>query len=404
MQQIKDISIKDFSYDLPEERIAKYPLEKRDASKLLIYKNGSVSDHHFYNLPEHLKEKDLLIFNNTKVIRARIHFQKSTGSTIEVFCLDPADHFDPALVFQQKHSCRWNALVGNAKRWKNETLQLELSIHDEVVTLSAKIENRLPEHFIIQFDWTGDHTFADILEAAGKLPIPPYLNRETEDDDLIRYQTVYAKYDGSVAAPTAGLHFTSEVFSELEKKEIATAEVTLHVGAGTFRPVKSETMADHEMHEERMYIHRETIEKLLAHHSGGRVIVVGTTSMRTIESLYWFGVLLLENPKAEFIISQWTPYESREKVSGEASLNAVLNYMKQHAMQSISGFTSLLIAPGYEFHLINGLITNFHQPNSTLLLLVSAFIGEDWKKVYAHALEKDYRFLSYGDSSLLWRK
>lgn len=402
MNEVKAISIHNFTYDLPEDRVAKHPLGERDASKLLQYRSGAITDHVFKELPDQLQPDDLLIFNDTKVIRARLLFSKPTGSTIEIFCLEPAAEKDPAIAFKEQRTSDWNVLIGNLKRWKDDLLHLQLSLSGATVELSARLKERKDDHFIVRFEWNSDHSFAEVIDAAGQLPIPPYLDRETEPEDLIRYQTVYAKTDGSVAAPTAGLHFTDRVFEKLTSKGIKTGYVTLHVGAGTFRPVKSETMEGHEMHEEKIYIHRRTIEQLLTHHKQGRIVPVGTTSMRTIESLYWFGVQLLHGGDEKFKISQWTPYELKAASASEA-LERVLQFLTEKKISVLQGSTSLLIAPGYKFHLTNGLITNFHQPNSTLLLLVAAMVGDDWKKIYDHALQNAYRFLSYGDSSLLWR-
>lgn len=404
MSDVRAISIKEYQYDLPEDRIAKYPLEKRDASKLLYYSGASIEDKIFHQLPELLHRDDLLVFNDTKVIRARIFFPRATGSIIEIFCLEPADELDPVLALQKRGSARWKVMIGNAKRWKDEFLEQRLNVSGEDISLKAFKEEVSNDHFIVRFDWPEHLTFSEVLEAVGQLPIPPYLNRETEEADLLRYQTVYARYDGSVAAPTAGLHFTEKTFDDLLKKGVQTATVTLHVGAGTFRPVKSENMAGHTMHEEKIYVIRETIEKLLYHSTHGRIITVGTTSMRTVESIYWFGVQLLTNGNETFHMEQWSPYELPQNITAADSFRAVLDHLSKHGRNVLSGSTALLIAPGYTFHAISGLITNFHQPGSTLILLVAAFIGENWKKVYEHALKNGYRFLSYGDSSLLTKQ
>lgn len=404
MASPKSISIKDYTYTLPEDRIAKHPLEHRDASKLLCYKDGLIQDHVFHQLPNLLQKDDLLVFNNTRVIRARLLFKKASGSVIEVFCLEPANGLDPAMAFQEQGRSRWTALVGNAKRWKEPFQEILVAIHGKQAPLKAILENRLQDHFVVRFEWPHDFTFSEIIDAAGNLPIPPYLKRETEADDLVRYQTVYAHYDGSVAAPTAGLHFTPQTFSDLQQKGVQSAHVTLHVGAGTFRPVKSDTMADHDMHEEKMFISRATIQKLLEHAQKGNIIAVGTTSLRTIESIYWYGVRLLTKGDAPFKIAQWDPYELEQHVSATDAFEAVIHHMTKNNLEVLSGSTALLIAPGYRFQTVKGLITNFHQPDSTLLLLVAAFIGPDWRRIYDHALAHEYRFLSYGDSSVLFRK
>ena len=403
MSDIGNISVGNYTYTLPDDRIAKFPLEQRDASRLLCYRSGNIEDRQFSQLSDLLDKNDLLVFNNTRVIHARLLFKKMTGSVIEIFCLEPADGNDPVLAFQEKGTSRWKALIGNAKSWKEPYQQLPVEISGEIVHLKAFMEERGSDHFTVRFEWPGDHSFSAIMEAAGKLPIPPYLKRDTADGDLIRYQTVYAQFDGSVAAPTAGLHFTQSTFDDLQKKGVQTTEVTLHVGAGTFRPVKSETIGGHEMHSEKIYISRHSIEKILQHSFAGRIIVVGTTSMRTVESLYWYGVKLLNGGDDRFEIGQWDPYTLEQNIASADAFRAVLNFMEQHKITVLSGTTSILIAPGYQFHAVAGLITNFHQPNSTLLLLIAAFVGDDWRKIYDHALANGYRFLSYGDSSVLFR-
>lgn len=403
MSNIGNISISDYTYTLPDDRIAKYPLEQRDASKLLLYQSGNIEDQTFSQLPDLLKPNDLLVFNNTRVIHARLLFRKNSGSVIEIFCLEPADGKEPLLAFQEKGMSRWKSLIGNAKSWKEEYQQLSLEISGEILHLKAFMEERASDHFTVRFEWPGDFSFSTIIEAAGKLPIPPYLKRATEAEDLIRYQTVYAQIEGSVAAPTAGLHFTQRTFDELRNQGVQTTQVTLHVGAGTFRPVKSETLAGHEMHAEKIYVSRYTIEKLLHHSIAGRIIAVGTTSMRTVESLYWYGVRLLSGGDERFQIEQWEPYSLEQNIAASDAFQAVLNLLRKNNLEVLSGSTSILIAPGYRFHTIGGLITNFHQPNSTLLLLIAAFVGNDWKKIYDHALLNNYRFLSYGDSSVLFR-
>jgi S-adenosylmethionine:tRNA ribosyltransferase-isomerase len=400
----QQIRIADYHYPLPDERIAKYPLTRRDRSKLLLYKQGKISDTCFYRLPEYLPEKSLLVFNNTRVIQARLLFQKATGASIEVFCLEPVEPHDYVLAFQQTKQCTWKCLVGNLKKWKNGLLQQTVRVGNERVTLTAERTATCGEAHRITFSWEPDaHTFADLLEAAGTLPLPPYLHRETEAADLSAYQTVYSKIRGSVAAPTAGLHFTSETLSALDNRGIEREEITLHVGAGTFKPVKTETLGTHLMHTEWFTVQRRTIARLLAF--PGRVIAVGTTSVRTLESLYYIGAMLARHPDAspeEWMVGQWTPYEKTlPDLSPSESLHQILAYLERQQTGQLTAATQILIAPGYTFRLVNGMLTNFHQPQSTLLLLVAAFAGNDWKQIYDYALNHDFRFLSYGDSSLL---
>ena len=417
MEETKHIRIKDFSYDLPDERIAKFPLPERDHSKLLVYRHGTVSEDVFTSLPEYLPEGALMVFNNTKVIQARLHFRKETGALIEVFCLEPVSPHDYALMFQQTARCSWLCLVGNLKKWKNGTLSRQVEVSGRQLTLKAtRGENRGTSH-LVEFEWDSrDVTWADVLEAVGELPIPPYLNRETQESDKTTYQTVYSKIKGSVAAPTAGLHFTERVLADLDAHGIDREEVTLHVGAGTFKPVKSEEIAGHEMHTEYICVHRSTIEKLLAH--GGRCIAVGTTSVRTLESLYYIGVTLSRNPDAseeELHVPQWMPYDyaAQNRPAGSAddgrpealttmqALEQVRAYLDRHGLPALHTSTQIIIAPGYEYHIVRMMVTNFHQPQSTLLLLVSAFVHGDWRTIYDYALGHGFRFLSYGDSSLL---
>ncbi|MDR3261308.1 MAG: S-adenosylmethionine:tRNA ribosyltransferase-isomerase [Tannerella sp.] len=398
------IHIADYHYPLPDERIAKYPLPRRDASKLLVYKQGEISETHFRHLPECLPEKSLLVFNNTRVIRARLLFRKATGALIEIFCLEPVDPCDYALVFQQTKQCVWKCLVGNLKKWKGEPLQQTIRRGDESIVLTAERQATCGDSHLIAFSWTPPScTFAGILDAAGILPVPPYLHRETEQTDLITYQTVYSKIKGSVAAPTAGLHFTPATLEALAAGGMEKAEITLHVGAGTFKPVKTETVGAHEMHTEYFAVHRETIVRLL--HHPGPVIAVGTTSVRTLESLYYTGATLAGNPEAtaeELVIRQWTPYETGlPEIAPAEALQHILDYLDRQQTDRLVTATQILIAPGYTFKLVRGIVTNFHQPQSTLLLLVSAFVNNDWKRIYDYALAHDFRFLSYGDSSLL---
>ena len=402
----KHIHIRDFQYDLPDERIAKFPLPQRDHSKLLLYRQGEVSEDHFYNLPRHIPAGSLMIFNNTKVIQARLHFRKETGALIEVFCLEPIEPNDYALNFQQTHHSAWLCMIGNLKKWKEGPLHREMTVKGLPVTLTAtRGECRGTSHWV-DFTWdNAEVTFADILEVFGELPIPPYLNRETQESDLVTYQTVYSKIKGSVAAPTAGLHFTPRVLDDLKQQGVDLEELTLHVGAGTFKPVKSEEIEGHEMHTEYISVSRDTIAKLLAHNA--RAIAVGTTSVRTLESLYHIGLTVMEHPDAseeELHVRQWQPYElSVEKTSIPATeaLQALLDYLNRHQLEALHTSTQIIIAPGYDYKIVKAMVTNFHQPQSTLLLLVSAFVHGDWRKIYDYALAHDFRFLSYGDSSLL---
>jgi S-adenosylmethionine:tRNA ribosyltransferase-isomerase len=402
----KELKITDFRYDLPDERIAKFPLSERSASKLLLYRAGTIQDQVFTSLPELLPEQSLLVFNNTRVVQARLYFQRPTGSTIEVFCLDPvAPSTEMQLAMQQTQSCTWNCLVGNSKKWKEPDLSLAFPVNgQETGQLRVRKGERTGDSYQVTFSWTpATLTFAEILEKAGNLPLPPYLNRSATETDRQTYQTVYARQEGAVAAPTAGLHFTGQVFRDLAAKGIATREVTLHVGAGTFKPVKASEMAGHNMHGEEVYVAAEVIGDLLRH-IPRPLIPVGTTSLRTLESLYWLGVRLIQDPDpdpARLHVNQWLPYENTGDIAPSEALQALLDFLGRHQLDHIRATTQLLIAPGYTFKLVTGLVTNFHQPESTLLLLVSALIGKDWRQVYQHALQHGYRFLSYGDSSLL---
>ncbi len=402
--ETKHIHIKDYNYTLPDERIAKYPITERDHSKLLIYNHGDVSEDLFYNLPKYLPQGSLMIFNNTKVIQARMHFRKETGAQIEIFLLEPAIPSDYEQMFSAKKGCSWYCLVGNLKKWKEGILVKTLDVKGHQVTLSAtRCESTHTSHRI-SFTWNDDSiTFSELIEAVGELPIPPYLNRETEDSDNNTYQTVYSKKKGSVAAPTAGLHFTANVLKDLDSHGIDCEELTLHVGAGTFKPVKSEDIADHEMHTEYISVHRDTLKKLLKHNASA--IAVGTTSVRTLESLYYIGVKLSKNPnlsEEELHVNQWEPYEDDSiNIAPADAIKEVLDYLERNHITSLNTGTQIIIAPGYKYKIVKMLITNFHQPQSTLLLLVSAFVNGDWHKIYDFALEHDFRFLSYGDSSLL---
>ena len=403
MKDTKHIKISEFNYPLPDERIAKFPLSVRDESKLLVYRQGEVSEDRFTSLPDYLEPGEMMVFNNTKVIQARLHFRKETGALIEVFCLEPIEPNDYVLSFQQTQKCSWLCMVGNLKKWKEGALKREVEVKGRTITLTAtRGECRGTSHWI-DFEWNDNTlTFADVLEAVGELPIPPYLNRETQESDKQTYQTVYSKIKGSVAAPTAGLHFTERVLKALDDKGIDREELTLHVGAGTFKPVKSEEIEGHEMHTEYISVNRRTIEKLIAH--GGKTIAVGTTSVRTLESLYYIGVLIHQNPKAnqeELHVKQWMPYEPHPALTPVESLQGILAYLDRHGMEALHTSTQIIIAPGYEYKIVKKIVTNFHQPQSTLLLLVSAFVKGDWKKIYDYALSHDFRFLSYGDSSLL---
>lgn len=399
----EQIRIEEFNYPLPDERIAKFPLTKRDESKLLVYRNGKIDEAVFKQLSDYLPQGSMLVYNNTRVIQARMLFQKETGAQIEVFCLEPVIPHDYALVFQQTESCSWLCLVGNLKKWKEGALHKTIRMDDKEVVLSAERIKTTGDSHLVRFSWNNPQvTFAELLDAAGILPIPPYLHRETRESDLQTYQTVYSKIKGSVAAPTAGLHFTPEVLAGLDAKGFTREEVTLHVGAGTFKPVKSEVIGDHEMHTEFISVRRSAIENIRT--NLGRVIAVGTTSVRTLESLYYMGRTLVNNPDAtpeELVVTQWTPYHDTEEVTAHEALTALLDYLDRNQTDTLLSATQIMIAPGYEFKIVKGIITNFHQPKSTLLLLISAFVNGNWKSIYNYALDNDFRFLSYGDSSLL---
>lgn len=420
MTDTKHIHISDFNYELSDERIAKFPLQQRDHSKLLIYQHGEVSDDVFLNLPNHLPQGALMVFNNTRVIQARLHFRKETGALIEVFLMEPALPADYEQMFQTTGKCSWLCMVGNLKKWKEGPLMRDFEIKGKALTLSATMDrNKTMEksagtNYWVDFEWDNPEVnFAEILEAVGELPIPPYLNRATQESDKTTYQTVYSKIKGSVAAPTAGLHFTDAVLHDLDQKGVVRDEVTLHVGAGTFKPVKSVEIEDHHMHTEYIVVHRHTFERLLQHDCS--VIAVGTTSVRTLESLYYMGVKLAMNPQCteeDLHVNQWEPYDlphneeglvlvDGEPVSVEQSVRNLLDYLNRDGLEALHSSTQIIIAPGYVYKIVKMLVTNFHQPQSTLLLLVSAFLKGDWRKVYDYALSHDFRFLSYGDSSLL---
>ena len=402
----KLIHISDYNYALPDERIAKYPLARRDQSKLLIYNKGKVSEDIFCNLPNFLPKGALMVFNNTKVIQARMHFRKDTGALIEIFLLEPDEPSDYELMFQTTGHCSWYCLVGNLKKWKSGALRRNIIVNDKEVSITAIRKSEHGTSHCIEFNWDDPHTsFAEIIDVVGELPIPPYLNRETQESDKTTYQTVYSKIKGSVAAPTAGLHFTPEVLEALDHHGIDREELTLHVGAGTFKPVKSELIENHEMHTEYIAVKRETVEKLLKHNC--HAIAVGTTSVRTLESLYYMGCKLMKNPdlgETELHVNQWEPYENNDEkmeITPSQSLQAIIDWLDKNHLRTLHSSTQIIIAPGYDYKIVKMLVTNFHQPQSTLLLLVSAFVHGDWHKIYDYALCHDFRFLSYGDSSLL---
>ncbi len=409
IKEVQNISIEGYNYPLPDERIAKYPLSERDASKLLVLKNGEITSSHFKNINDFLPKDSLLIFNETKVVRARLQFTKESGAAIEIFCLEPiTGNGDYQLAFSSSSPSEWRCLVGNSRRWKNDKLTMNVKVsrkdtNSQEATLYAERLEKNDNYSVVRFSWEpAELSFAEVLEAAGEIPLPPYLHREAEASDRERYQTVFAKHEGSVAAPTAGLHFTNELIEKLKNEGISFEEVTLHVGAGTFRPVSSETIGEHEMHSETIAVRKACIENLI-NNINKTIIPVGTTSMRTIESLYWMGVMLIEEGLEErnIHLNQWFPYKERESLpSAEESLSAILKYMEMHNMEVFHASTALMIAPSCKINIAKALITNFHQPKSTLLLLVSALIGNKWKDVYQYALDNDFRFLSYGDSCL----
>ena len=401
----KHIQIKDFNYNLPDERIAKFPLAKRDNSKLLLYRHGEVTEDVFHNIAEYLPKGALMVFNNTKVIQARLHFRKETGALIEVFLLEPYMPADYEQMFQTTGHCSWLCMIGNLKKWKEGTLKRTFDVKGKEVTLVAERKEDVHKSYRVDFSWdASDVSWAELLDAVGELPIPPYLNRETQESDKTTYQTVYSKIKGSVAAPTAGLHFTPEVLADIDRHGIDREELTLHVGAGTFKPVKSEEIQDHEMHTEYICVHRQTLEKLIRHEA--KAIAVGTTSVRTLESLYYIGVKLektLDLSEEELHVCQWEPYENAvaKPITPIKAIENILAYLDKHGLSALHASTQIIIAPGYEYNIVKMLVTNFHQPQSTLLLLVSAFVHGDWRKIYDYALAHDCRFLSYGDSSLL---
>lgn len=402
MLEMQKIKITDFNYDLPDDRIAKFPLENRDDSKLLYYNKSHIEDLKFYELPSFLKNDARLIFNNTKVIRARLFFKKETGAKIELFCLEPFSPSDYVRSFESTKSCQWSCMIGNSKKWKEGPLYKTIKIDDD--NIEVKAEKLAFEYLnpIIQFSWNNaKYSFSELIEAMGQLPIPPYLNRATEESDLTRYQTVYSKIKGSVAAPTAGLHFTTKVFQDLKFKGIEVDEVTLHVGAGTFKPVKSETIGEHAMHTEHFVVSRPTLERLLEQRTN---VPVGTTSVRTLESLYCLATKIQKGTIAKgdrLHVQQWDAYSIAPDLTRIEVVQILMQFLNDNQLEYIDASTDIIIVPGYRFRMTDAIITNFHQPQSTLLLLISAFVGEDWKRMYQHALDHDYRFLSYGDSSFL---
>ncbi len=402
----QDISILHYDYELPDHRIALHPLQQRDSSKLLVYKEGKISETIFSEIDQLLPANSLLVINNTRVINARIRFRKASGSTIEIFCLEPMGAIkEYATVMSGTGRSTWKCLVGGAAKWKEEFLVKQLDLNGAIVELKAKMLEKLSDAYLVELSWTpSQFSFASIIEAAGDVPLPPYIKRTTDEEDVSRYQTVFAKEEGSVAAPTAGLHFTEAIFEKLKQKNIQQAQLTLHVGAGTFKPVKASSMKDHEMHAEYIEVSANTIEKIKD--KLGHIIAVGTTSCRTLESLYWLGVKAFLHPDEKNLsILQWDVYNeplATASLSAKQALDSLLTWLKKNNQTQVFTQTQLMIAPGYQFRLVNILITNFHQPQSTLLLLVAAAIGDDWKKMYAYAMENDFRFLSYGDANLLW--
>lgn len=417
--ETKHIHISDYNYDLPDSRIAKFPVSPRDTSKLLVYRHGEISDDIFYNLPKYLPQKSLMVFNNTKVIQARMHFRKETGALIEVFLMEPAAPTDYELMFQTRGECSWLCMVGNLKKWKEGSLVRTFDVAGSTINFKASMRRDIIDtksggtNYWVDFAWDNPQvSFAEILDAVGELPIPPYLNRETQDSDKTTYQTVYSKIKGSVAAPTAGLHFTDKVLAAIDAAGVRREELTLHVGAGTFKPVKSEEIDGHTMHTEYVCVRRDTLQTLLDYDCCA--IAVGTTSVRTLESLYYMGVKLEANPDAaeeDLHVCQWEPYEKADGtpvdgnlidgITPQKAISNIIAWLDKNNLKTLHSSTQIIIAPGYEYKIVKVLVTNFHQPQSTLLLLVSAFLKGDWRNVYDYALSHDFRFLSYGDSSIL---
>lgn len=403
MQEVQKIQIADFDYPLSDERIAKYPLAERDLSKLLVAKNSEISHTEFKQLPGLLPKNSLLVFNNTKVIHARMQFYKSTGARIEIFCLEPILPADYNLMFQSTQQCEWKCIVGNAKKWKEGKLELKVPNFDFLVK-AEKVKNLGEGSFQIRFSWENSAVnFSQIIEEVGNIPIPPYLNRNTEEVDQTRYQTVYSKNKGSVAAPTAGLHFTPAILQSIQNNESNLLELTLHVGAGTFKPVKSDEIGEHDMHTEHFSFTVEALQQMRM--SIGEIVPVGTTSLRSVESIYWLGTKVIQNPNLptnDLFVSQWEPYQEGNKPTPKEAIDALIDYCSSKKLSTLQARTQIMIVPGYTFRFISALITNFHQPKSTLLLLVGAILGPNWKEVYQYALQNDFRFLSYGDSSILF--
>lgn len=407
IQRVQQTSIQEFSYELPDAFIAKYPAEPRDSSKLLVYKNGEISDDLYSNLAAALPESAFLVMNNTKVVEARLLFSKSTGGKIEIFCLEPSEQYaEIQSAMLQKDKVYWKCLVGGAKKWKEPTLDLPFTVDGKTFVLNAAIAERRGDHYLIAFSWNKPNTsFAEVLHLAGIIPLPPYLNRASEAADEERYQTIYAAHDGSVAAPTAGLHFTEKVFESLSEKGITHDFVTLHVGAGTFAPVKTDTLGEHAMHSEFIDVSLTFLNHWLQQQDN-TVIPVGTTSLRTLESTYWMGVKCLQNPAIQLhdlSLTQWEAYELPQNIAVKDAILALIDTLNRHQVDRLITKTQFLIGPGYTIRTAAGILTNFHQPQSTLLLLIHAFVGEEWKRIYTHALNHNYRFLSFGDGSLLWK-
>lgn len=399
LDELKNIRIEDYTYELPEERIAKFPLAERDASKLLVYNEGQIEEKRFLDTKEILQAGQTLIFNNTKVIHARIFFRKSTGANIEIFCLEPHLPVDYARNFAARRTCEWICMVGNLKKWKDGVIGCSFEHEGKNCILTAEKVEQQGGEVMVRFSWDLDISFSEVLEGCGRIPIPPYLNRESEESDKIRYQTVYSKAEGSVAAPTAGLHFSKNILAALQEKGVKIQELTLHVGAGTFRPVKADKIGEHDMHTEHIIVSRELVEQL--QNKNQDLIAVGTTSVRTLESLYWMGVKRLEGIGEFYSVGQWEAYELPGHYSLQESMAALAGWFAETGQENLKAQTTIIIVSGYRFRVIDAMFTNFHQPQSTLLLLVAAAIGDDWKKVYAYALQNDFRFLSYGDSSFL---
>ena len=398
-----EIDLSEYDYKLPEKKIAQYPLEERDGSRLLLFKNNNISEDIFKNIDNHILPGSLLVFNNTKVIRARLIFRKKSGAKIEVFCLEPLSPGDYAMSFSSKNNVEWKCLIGNIKKWKDQIIYTTFSRNGKLFKLMAEKVNPEGDAWRIRFSWDAHNlTFSDVIESTGHVPLPPYLNRPDEAQDIIRYQTIYSRVNGSVAAPTAGLHFTNNVLKKLLIKDIQTTQLTLHVGAGTFQPVKSNSILEHQMHSEHFFISASTIEMILK--NIGSILAVGTTSVRTIESLYWLSLKLTDSPLTspdELYLGQWEAYSMKNNLQPSQSLETILLWMQRNKLTYLHSPTRIIIIPGYDFKITNGMITNFHQPKSTLLLLISAWVGKDWKRIYRYALDNDFRFLSYGDSSLL---